>query len=132
MLHKLFSIGIFVRTTFSLELADSWISEFDGDRLQPLVPTPPLTEPILSRSPALLSYPELLQCDALFFFFCDGLLGLDALVECNEDNDAFVKELAPPLPPLFDLSLTNLHVLIKEDVLVSPVTITRHSNQALQ
>ena len=45
-------------------------------------------------------------------------MGPDAFVECKDGNDAFVKELAPPLPPLFDLSLTNLHVLMNDDVLV--------------
>ena len=73
---------------------------------------------MLSRSPALLSYPELLQWDALMFFFCDGLLDVAAFEECRDDNEAFVNQLAPPLPPLFDLNLTNLHVLINEDVFV--------------
>ena len=52
------------------------------------------------------------------FFFCDGLLGATAFEEFNDDNETFVKELAPPLPPLFDLNFTNLHDLINEDVFV--------------
>ena len=51
------------------------------------------------------------------FFFCEGLLGEFVFEECKDDMDVFVYELlAPPLPPLFDLNLTNLQVLINDDV----------------